>query len=172
MRRLRQLGGATTVGFAYTPMTILTKNVDDRVMLEFGTVRPQYIGQEAAPVLDVVQATNAAAVQQTQALAATAPPATAGMSLTRAQQSTLNTGVGPTAAAVADVVAATTGYPVVQVPAMYAGNGRTFVNANLARSSIQDYFFQPTFVSQVLPVSRDAHAVAIAATLAEPALLH
>jgi hypothetical protein len=27
-------------------------------------------------------------------------------------------------------------------------------------------------VSQILPVSRDAHAVAIAATLAEPALLH
>lgn len=158
------------------PAEVFNVAEGQRVFQEFGVVRPSYIlgpiGSGGPNPVGVVAATNADAVRTTQNLASTASPAMSSIGPVRAQQSTLNTGVNPTAAAAADAAAATLGYAVVQVPAMYAGTGRGFADANRARSSIQDYFFQPTFVSQVLPVSRDAHAVAIAATLAEPALLH
>ena len=175
-RRLRQSDmGATTVSFAYTPVGIVTKNVDDRVLLEYGVVPPTYIGGQdprwnAGPT--VIQATQAQAVATTTRLAAAAGGAPGAINPTRAQQATLNTAVSPSAAAAADAAAATLGRAVVRVPAMYAGTGHNYTDANRARSSIQDYFFQPTFVSQILPISQDAHAVAIAATLAEPALLH
>ncbi len=137
------------------PATVKTYNVNDYMWDVYGRAKPSYIG--------VVHVANQRAVDTTSALAA---KATETITATRAQQATVNTAVDPSMAAQADIVAAVAGEPVVPVPPMYAAPG--FVSANKARSSVQEYFRQPTFVSRVLPVSPDVQAVAVAAGLAAP----
>ncbi len=143
------------------PVRVLTKNVNELTWDITGNVRQEFINKGFG---DVIQDTNVQAVQQTKLLATTAA---APVDALHAQQATLNTALNPLVAGRADAVARSTQRPVVPVPPMYGGEG--FTDASRARSSIQDYFFPPTFVSQILPVSNAAHDVAIAAALAVPA---
>lgn len=122
------------------------------------------IGQptpDFATVPNVTQHAIDAAVAQTKQLAS---QSSVRVTPTQAAQTVLNTSLPPSRAAAADAVSAFRNQPVVPVPDMWGGG---FVSAAAARSSVQNYFFPPTLVSQVRATTPQAHAVAIAAAQAQ-----
>jgi hypothetical protein len=139
--------------------------VNNRVFMEDGTLPPGYVFTAGAVDAHSIRDAEAQALAKTQALAAQAVAKSAGAvpSHTQAAQAVLNTGGAPAHAAIADAIAARTGQAVVAVPPSYAA-APAYVDAHLARSSVQAFWWPPTAVSTVKPITAAAHAVAIAAT--------
>lgn len=150
------------------PTHVAIEGVNNRVFVEDGTLPPGYVHRIGTGDAMIVKDTQAAAEERTRALAS-ATIASQGpravVSHTAAAQAVINTSVSPAHAAIADAVAANGGRAVVPVPPSYASAPK-FVDAHLAQSSVQAYWWPPTFVSSVTPSTADAHAVSLAATSA------
>jgi hypothetical protein len=152
----------------FPPAAVEVLGVNDRMFVENGELPPGYVRRVDAPDALAIQTTENQAVKQTQQLAAqTVASKGSGAVPTRASaaQAVINTGGSPAHAAIADAIAANNGRAVVAVPPAYAGSP-AYVDAHRAQSSVQNYWWPPTFVSTVTPVTSDAHAVSIAATAA------
>jgi hypothetical protein len=208
--RLRSTMTPSTVGYVFTPASLVTYGVDDTWFYEHGTVAPTYIdssyladgsnisvgalpgsggsggvvvgygaargpvgpgagpGGFAAPGAttsvfrgtqgSVVPASIAAAAQQTTGLASNVGGAPSSL---EAAQAVINAGLPAPVAAAASAAAAITGEPMVPVPAAYSGEG--FTSARKASSSVQNYFFPPTWVSRATPITGAMHGVAVSA---------
>ena len=157
---------------AYTttipPASIHVLGVNERMFVEDGTLPPGYVHRIGAPDAYAIKASEEQAAKKTQALAAqTLAQKGKGAvpSHGAAVQAVINTGGSPAHAAIADVVSSTAGRAVVPVPPSYA-TSPAYVDAHLAQSSVQAYWWPPTFVSTVTPITQAAHAVSIAATTA------
>lgn len=149
------------------PTHIAIEGVDNRVFVEDGTLPPGYALRPGTSDAYIVRDTEQNAVAKTQALAAKTVKTNASAIPTHAQaaQAVINTSVNPAHAAIADAVAANSGGAVVPVPPSYAGSPK-FVDAHRAQSSVQIYWWPPTFVSSVTPSTSSAHAVSLAAAAA------